>query len=40
MNVTRRSVLNTLQGLAALGIASKTGLLDAAAQNVELLAKA
>src|ERR1044072_6673654 len=37
MSVTRRGVLNALQGLAILGIASKTGLLEAAAQNVELL---
>ncbi|MGE0237397.1 MAG: glucan biosynthesis protein [Parvibaculaceae bacterium] len=40
MNLTRRGVLNTLQGLAALGIASRTGLIDAAAQEIELLAKA
>ena len=39
MSVTRRGVLNTLQGLAILGIASRTGLLEAAAQDVALLAK-
>ena len=39
MSVTRRGVLNTLQGLAILGIASKTGLLEAAAQTVELFGK-
>src|SRR6476620_3126098 len=37
MGVTRRGVLNTLQGLALLGIASKAGLLEAAGQNIELL---
>src|SRR5262245_14794164 len=39
MSVTRRGVLNTLQGLAILGIASRTGLLNAAAQSAELLGK-
>src|SRR5439155_8933476 len=39
MSVTRRGVLNTLQGLAVLGLASKTGLLEAAAQSTELFAK-
>ena len=39
MSVTRRGLLNTLQGLAMLGVASKTGLLEAAAQDIELLAK-
>jgi glucans biosynthesis protein len=39
MSVTRRGMLNMLQGLAVLGAASKTGLLEASAQTIELLGK-